>query len=137
MAFAALSTSLKIANEAQQRRVVLGETAPAGAVFRKGTGDAAFITDTDTVGEAIAHGVLLNGGEAGQWVNYAPDGAVLTNLAGLTRGQTYYGGGGADEGKVGLFSDVDTANYFGVLVGIALTTSSLKLKLENLAGAAI
>lgn len=125
MAFAILTAPISIEDPTLIKYGKTAEAITQGHVVRLTTTNTLEIANSAAANTADMVGVALQTVTAiNQYVGYAPPGAVITT-SGLTAGQSYLLGNAADEGKVGLFSDVDTANAYGTLVGLALSATRL------------
>lgn len=126
MAYAALTTSIVIEDNSLIRTAVASEAIVAGACVRKGNTGRFEVADSNAVGTSSCDGVALSGCPANGTFTYAPPGAVVT-VSGLTPGETYFLGGGADEGKVGVRADVVTGTDYATVIGLTLSATRLFL----------
>jgi len=126
MAFAALSTSVVPSNTGNVRQCTSTEAIAAGLVVRTTTGDKCEIANSGAAATDDVLGIAVSEtNAAGQPIIVALPSTLLTGLSGLTPGQTYYLGNGANEGQVGLFTDASTASALATVVGVAVSATSL------------
>ncbi len=127
MAFAALPTTLVPEDTTAVKSALTAEAVTAGFVIRKNAAGTLAIADSEVAAEDDVEGIaLVSALAAGQPLTYAPIGSVVT-VSGLTPGQTYYLGGSADQGEVGLFADATTGTHFATVVGVALSATRLQI----------
>lgn len=130
MALAAMGNTLTAnVNIDNMGQGLSSEAITAGYVIRRTTANKVEIANSAAVATATVDGVALNTVHAAeQPVFYAKPGATLTiSSPTLTPGVAYYLGGDADEGEIGLLSDVNTGGDYATIVGIALTATTLYL----------
>ncbi len=125
MAYAVL-TGVVFSQESQIDHGIAAEAISIGQVVRRTSAGLIEVANAAAALTADMVGVALQTVTAGNPIQYAKPGAVLT-VSGLTKGVAYYLGGGADEGKVGLFTDADTANVFATLVGLARSATQFQI----------
>ncbi len=100
------------------------EAIAAGLAVRKLANGKVEIANSDgATTDDMAGIAICETNAANQPCVYARPGSVLT-VSGLVAGTTYYLGGGANEGQTGLFTDVQTSNYFATAMVLALSATS-------------
>jgi hypothetical protein len=95
----------------QAVQCVIGETVTAGqAVYIKAADGRVWLAQADgTSAEATAVGVMLNGGAAGQYGNYAANGSTINIGATTAKNVMYHVHGTA--GSIGVAGDLSSGNY--------------------------
>lgn len=118
MAFAFITSSVVLLS-GQPSFAQSGETFAPGSVLRLDSTGKLVKTDAEVLATSDVVGVALGeSNAANQWIAYAGKGCKLT-VSGLTGGESYYVGGSADAGKVGVRADAVTGTHFASIAGIA------------------
>lgn len=115
--------------------LVSGNTAFKDAAETVTAGDVVYITSSSTIGVAsndsatkdTVAGIALNAGTSGHPIVYAVDGAVVGFGAILTVGTWYVL---SADGAISPVAD-QTTNDYVALIGYAITTSNMQLKIVN------
>lgn len=102
------------------------EAITAGYVIRRTSTNTIVIANSEVASEDDILGVAVVTAAVGQPVYYVPPGSFVV-VSGLTAGETYFLGGGADEGKVGLRADAVTGTHFASIVGISYSATRLRV----------
>lgn len=108
-----------------------GASITAGMPVYIDTANSNVIKPTDSDASDLAStvaGIALHAAGSGQPIQYATDGAVTYNAV-LTAGKVYVAGGGT-AGDINPVADL-TTNWRTSIIGVALSTTSLRLRIYN------
>lgn len=127
MAIALISSPTPANGRLGVNYAVCGETVDKGASVRLNNG-LLYETDSETLAEAQCDGVSLQGGAVNEAVPYMEPGGYI-NCTGLVAGTVYYAAGNtlSNEGEVGLLSDMSSATEYLILVGVAVSTTKMRI----------
>lgn len=127
MAFAALPSTI-VAEDLQSVKIgpAAAEAITAGYVIRLTSTNTIMIADSEAAGEDDVLGVALATVAVGQQVPYAPPGTFVI-VSGLTAGETYFLGGAADQGKVGVRADAVAGTHFATMVGVSYSATRFRV----------
>lgn len=126
MAFAILPATLTAEDPQSIKHGTAGEALTIGHCIRKNSVGKFVIADSEVGVEDNMDGVALNTAINNGPVAYAPPGTFLT-VSGLVAGETYYLGGAADEGKVGVRADAVLGTHFATIAGVTYSATRFRV----------
>lgn len=125
MAFGRMTTP--VAEDPQSiKHGIAGEVITHGDCVRINTAGAIVIADSEVAAEDNMVGVALNSAVVGGPVGYAPPNTFVTT-SGLTAGETYFLGGAADQGEIGLRADAVLGTHFATVAGASYSATRFRI----------
>lgn len=124
-----LSITASAVRGAKGGSAIAAATLTAGVVCFMDPANSSLLTasDCNNIAAAIVHGITLNGGDAGQPLNFANSGQVTVNAV-LTAGTFYYLS--ATAGKICPLADLATGCRV-IQLGFAISTTVLQLSIQD------
>lgn len=102
----------------QPKFAVAGEVIAVGRFLRIGTDGKLYkATNTDATRSIVIGLALTASAAAGQWIAYAPPGAIITGGSGLTKGSSYLLDHGTDEVQTATITGTPTGGTFQLSYG--------------------